>query len=147
MPRSPGASRGGKRKASAPTAVSEDEEEEDGFENHAVKTEEREEEQPDSEEVTPQHSDLDETDDEVDSADLDAVPAAPAAKGKVTEPAKVNGSLGKRGGIGEDKEVELPPRRELPFVNNKDVGKQTMGNEVKEQDTKMADDDETDDEL
>lgn len=144
-PRSPKASRGGKRKASAPALASDDEE--DGFEDHAAKTEEREEEQPDSEQVTPQHSDLDETDDEVDSADLDAVPAAPAAKGKVTEIVKVNGGVGKSGAVGEDKNIELPPRRELPFMKDKIIGKQTTGTKDTEQDTKMADDDETDDEL
>ncbi|KAL8937246.1 MAG: hypothetical protein Q9216_004523 [Gyalolechia sp. 2 TL-2023] len=147
-PRHPNASRGGKRKASAPAASSD--EEVDGFEDHAVKIEEQGEEQPDSEQVTPQHSDLDETDDEVDSADLDAVPAPPAAKGKVTETVKVNGGLKKRGGIGEEEgDIELPPRRDLPFMKDKDVAKPASSNETKEQDTKMGgdDDDETDDEL
>ncbi|KAL9031633.1 MAG: hypothetical protein Q9196_000347 [Gyalolechia fulgens] len=139
-------SRAGKRKAPAPAASSDDEEDE-GFEDNAVKVEEREEEQPDSEQVTPEHSDLDETDDEVDSADAGSVPAPPAAKGKVAETVEVNGKVDKRGEIDEDEDIELPPRRDLPFMKDKDAGKQTRGNEVKEQDTTMADDDETDDEL
>ncbi|KAL9002347.1 MAG: hypothetical protein Q9188_004720 [Gyalolechia gomerana] len=144
-PRNPSVSRGGKRKAFVPAASSG--EEEDEFEDHTVKTEEREEEQPDSERVTPQHSDLDETDDEVDSADLDSVPAPPTAKGKVTDTVEVNGDLDKRGMIGDNEDLELPPRRDLPFLKDRDAGKQTTGYEVKEQDTKMVDDDETDDEL
>ncbi|KAL8729233.1 MAG: hypothetical protein Q9166_004854 [cf. Caloplaca sp. 2 TL-2023] len=141
--RSPKPSGKGKRKASAP-ASSEDED--DGFENHEVKAEENmEEQQPDSEDVTPGHSDLDETEDEVDSADLDSVPAPPTAKGKVTEKALVNGGASGDGALSEDEEMELPPKRGLPFRKDDGDEKQAAGDRDEGQDTRMADDDETDD--
>ncbi|KAL9576967.1 MAG: hypothetical protein Q9212_006684, partial [Teloschistes hypoglaucus] len=68
--KSPRASRHGKRKASAPSNSSSDEED---FES-GVKAEEKDDEegegekQADSEDVTPQHSDLDETEDELSEA-------------------------------------------------------------------------------
>ncbi|KAL8835472.1 MAG: hypothetical protein Q9170_003305 [Blastenia crenularia] len=136
--RSPDTSKNGKRKAATPTASSD----EDGFEDDAVKIEEREDQQPDSEEVTPQHSDLDETDDEVDNADLDSISAPPTAKGEVNEVVETHGGLDQDDGVREMEDVEMPPRREPPFMKGVDDGKQK---DLKEQDAKMADDDETDD--
>ena len=127
----PSASQRGKRKASS--------DEDDGFENHDVKVEER----YDSDDVTPQHSDLDETDDEVD--DADPVPAPPTTKGNVTEMVEANGSSNMHSGIGEgeDEDVEMPPPRELPFMKTGDE----RADKTEDHDAKMADDDESDDEL
>ncbi|KAL8811364.1 MAG: hypothetical protein Q9200_001858 [Gallowayella weberi] len=150
--RSPKASRQGKRKASAP--VSSDDEV-DGFEGGKVKREEKEKEeeeeaqQPDSEDVTPGHSDLDETEDEVDGGDAEPVPAPPTAKGEIMEKAGVRGSAGaESGALGEDEELELPPRRGLPFRMEKADGTSAVGGGDGGEDTKMLDnddDDETDD--
>ncbi|KAL8922756.1 MAG: hypothetical protein Q9172_003433 [Xanthocarpia lactea] len=132
-----------KRKAS--TRASSDDEE-DGFEDNRMKAEEVEEEQqPDSEDVTPGHSDLDETEDEVDGADLDSVPALPTAKGMVTEMPEVDDSASKSGVLKEGEDVGLPPRRELPFTKDMSKADQGSKNPNTNQDTKMADDDETDD--
>lgn len=110
-----------------------------------VKAEERQdEEQPDSEDqVTPQHSDLDETEDEADGgSDLDsAVPAPQTAKGKVMEEVEVDVEGQEGGGLRDDDDMEIPPKRDLPFRQD-DVGKKV---EDKGQDTHIADDDETDD--
>lgn len=149
--RNPDPSRVAKRKALAPAASSD---EGDGFEDNAMEIEERaggeEEEQPDSEQVTPQHSDLDETDDEVDAADLDNVPAPQTAKGKVIETVEVNGRPDIA--LNEDEDMEMPPRRDLPFVKDRDHENQAAGGGAEEHNTKIADDDdddddETDDEL
>ncbi|KAI4122769.1 MAG: hypothetical protein LQ338_005627 [Usnochroma carphineum] len=137
--RSPKASRSGKRKASAPPAAASRDEEDGAFEDKDVKIEE-EEEEPDSEQVTPQHSDLDETEDEVDASDLESVPAPQTAKGKVMEGVEGN----ERPGEHQDEDVEIPPRRELPFRKGDEDRKVAKG-EDKEQDTNMADGDETDD--
>ncbi|KAI4239548.1 MAG: hypothetical protein L6R40_005493 [Gallowayella cf. fulva] len=133
-------SRTGKRKASAPAASSEDED--DGFEDNKKIAEDQ---QPDSEDVTPRHSDLDETEDEIESADPDAVSAPPTAKGKVTEKAEVNGGLGF--GMDEDKDlaIELPPKRELPFEKDKGDAAPAAGGADGVEDTRMVDDEETDD--
>ncbi|KAL8773894.1 MAG: hypothetical protein Q9209_001324 [Squamulea sp. 1 TL-2023] len=141
--RSPKPSAKGKRKASARASSDEDE---DGFEDNRIKSEPvAEEEQPDSEDVTPGHSDLDETEDEVDSADLYSVPAPSTAKGKMTETLEINGGTTRDGVLEEGEDVDLPPRRELPFT--KDIPKVNQGtdNQDDNQDTRMADDDETDD--
>ncbi|KAI4148545.1 MAG: hypothetical protein L6R39_002757 [Caloplaca ligustica] len=139
--RRPEPSRAGKRKATAPLSDDED----GGFENVRVKAEERQdEEQPDSEDqVTPQHSDLDETEDEADGgSDLDsAVPAPQTAKGKVMEEVEVDVEGQEGGGLRDDDDMEIPPKRDLPFRQD-DVGKKV---EDKGQDTHIADDDETDD--
>ncbi|KAL8649307.1 MAG: hypothetical protein Q9210_004476 [Variospora velana] len=134
--RDPEPSRKGKRKASASAAAAasdEDDEDDDGFEDRGVKVED---EGPDSEDVTPEHSDLDATEDEeADGEDL--VPVS--AKGKVME------AVGTNGGVGAVEDMELPPRRELPF-NKEDVREKTPADHTgKDQDTAMADDDETDD--
>ncbi|KAL8682724.1 MAG: hypothetical protein Q9186_001235 [Xanthomendoza sp. 1 TL-2023] len=141
--KSPKASGKGKRKASAP--ISSDDEV-DGFEDGKMKTEnEKEEQQPDSEDVTPRHSDLDETEDEVDGADLEPVPAPQTTKGKVMERAGVNGSVDAGGTLGEDEELELPPRRALPFRMEKADDTPAVSGGDGGGDTKMVDDDETDD--
>lgn len=139
--RSPKPSESAKRKASAPAASSD---EGDAFEGKDVRIEEREEEQPDSEQATPQHSDLDVTEDEVDDEDLDPVPAPSTGKGKVVEAVEANGGQERRVRSRENEDVELPPRRELPFRKDDHVRKLVEG-EDREQDTHMADDDETDD--
>ncbi|KAL8806906.1 MAG: hypothetical protein Q9182_001035 [Xanthomendoza sp. 2 TL-2023] len=146
--RSPKASGKGKRKASAP--VSSDEEV-DGFEDGKMKIEEKEveeEQQPDSEDVTPGQSDLDETEDEVDGGDAEPVPAPPTAKGKIMEKAEVKGGVGGgSGALGDDEELELPPRRGLPFRMEKADDTSAVGGGDGGGDTKMVDndDDETDD--
>ncbi|KAL8869876.1 MAG: hypothetical protein Q9198_007777, partial [Flavoplaca austrocitrina] len=136
----PGPSAKGKRKASAP-ASSVHHDEENGFEDPRIKAEEVEEEQqPDSEDVTPEHTDLDETEDDLDDADTGLVPAPTTAKGKVTEePVSTSGVL--NGDLDED----LPPRRKLPFMKDQPEPSQASNNLDEDQDTKMADDDETDD--
>ncbi|KAL8789654.1 MAG: hypothetical protein Q9213_001090 [Squamulea squamosa] len=141
--RSPKPSTKGKRKASARASS---DEEEDGFEDNRMKSEAVEEEvQPDSEDVTPGHSDLDETEDEIDSADLDSVPAPPTAKGKMTEKPEIYGGTTRDGVLGEDEDADLPPRRQLPFT--KDMPKVNQGADKQDEnlDTGMADADETDD--
>lgn len=141
--KSPEPSRSGKRKATGAPAVSSDEED-DGFEDKELKVEEREDAGPDSEEVTPQHSDLDETEDEVDGSDLDSVPAPQTSKGKVMEGVQVDGPKEAGGAADEHMDAEIPPRRVLPFRKGDDE-KQAADDREKEQDTHMADDDETDD--
>ncbi|KAL9018624.1 MAG: hypothetical protein Q9185_004086 [Variospora sp. 1 TL-2023] len=149
--RDPEPSRKGKRKASASAAAAasdednDDDDEDDGFEDRVAKVED---EGPDSEAVTPEHSDLDATEDEeveeeeeaADGEDLAPV----SAKGKVMEAAGTNG------GPGAVENMELPPRRELPFKKD-DVREKSPADHTgmhQDQDTAMADDDETyDDEL
>ncbi|KAL8728766.1 MAG: hypothetical protein Q9181_005230 [Wetmoreana brouardii] len=145
--RSPKASRSGKRKASGPASGSDDEVGDGGFEvSNDMKVEENEEEQRDSEDVTPQHSDLDETDDEVSGGNEDAVPAPSIAKGKVLENPEVNGGPKVLDGLDEDEDVDLPPRRELPFQKEKANGGQATADGSRDEDTNMKDDDdETDD--
>ncbi len=109
-----------------------------------MKVEEREDAGPDSEEVTPQHSDLDETEDEADGSDLDSVPAPQTSKGKVMESVQVDGPREEGDTLNEDVDAEIPPRRELPFSKG-DNEKQAADDREKQQDTHMADDDETDD--
>lgn len=134
----------GKRKASA--LASSDDGEDDGFEDRKIKAEEVEEEQqPDSEDVTPEHSDLDETEDEVDGAEFDSVPVPSTGKGKVTEKPEVAGGAGRSGVLNGTRDVDLPPRRELPFMKDKPDPSQRTNILNTDQDTKMADDDETDD--
>ncbi|KAL8921106.1 MAG: hypothetical protein Q9208_005859 [Pyrenodesmia sp. 3 TL-2023] len=140
--RSPEPSRAGKRKAAGAPVASSDED--DGFEDKEVKTEEREDEGPDSEQVTPQHSDLDETEDEADGSDLDSVAAPQTAKGKMMEGLQVDGPHEEGGRSHGDEDAEIPPRRALPFTKGDD-GKPAADDGEKGQDTHMADDDETDD--
>ncbi|KAL8755482.1 MAG: hypothetical protein Q9184_004790 [Pyrenodesmia sp. 2 TL-2023] len=140
--RGPEPSRAGKRKAARAPVASSDED--DGFEDKDVKTEEREDEGRDSEEVTPQHSDLDETEDEADGSDLDSVPAPQMAKGKIMEGLQADRSQGQDGGSHGDEDAEIPPRRDLPFRKGDDE-KPDADDGEKEQDTPMADDAETDD--
>ncbi|KAL8950674.1 MAG: hypothetical protein Q9222_003311 [Ikaeria aurantiellina] len=145
--RKPEASREGKRKASEP--ASEEDDEDDAFENNDVKVEEGEEVQgPDSEDVTPDHSDLDETEDELEGVDADDVPAPATAKGKVTETLGSHGGMSKGRESPEGRQTDIPPRRELPFRKDGD-GRQAAENTEKEEDTNMADDDDgtDDDEL
>ncbi|KAL8693086.1 MAG: hypothetical protein Q9218_002010 [Villophora microphyllina] len=144
--RSPKASRRGKRKASAPVSASGSDE--DGFED-IVKIEDeadiKGEERRDSEDVTPQHTDLDETEDEASGEEEDVVPAAAGSKGRTLERAEGDGMSDEENApIREEKKgEEMPPPRALPFREDTgDAGQETMGGE----DTKMADDnDETDD--
>lgn len=140
--RSPEPSRAGKRKAARADVASSDED--DGFEDKEAKTEEREDEGPGSEEVTPQHSDLDETEDEADGSDLDTVPAPQTAKGKMMEGFQVDGPQEKDGGSDGNEDAEIPPRRDLPFRKGDDE-KPAADDGEKDQDTHMADDAETDD--
>ncbi|KAL8703913.1 MAG: hypothetical protein Q9201_002925 [Fulgogasparrea decipioides] len=145
--RSPKASRSGKRKASRSASGSDNEDEDGGFDvSRDVKVDEDEEEQRDSEEVTPQHSDLDETDDEFSGGDEDAVPTPSTAKGKMLEKPEVNGGPKVLDGLDEDEDVDLPPRRELPFQEEKANGGQATADGGRDGDTNMNDDDdETDD--
>ncbi|KAI4287810.1 MAG: hypothetical protein L6R35_002929 [Caloplaca aegaea] len=138
--RDPEPSRKGKRKASASAAAaaSDEDNDDDGFEDRVAKVED---EGPDSEAVTPEHSDLDATEDEEEEEEADGEDLAPvSAKGKVMEAAGTNG------GVGAVEDMELPPRRELPF-NKDDVREKTPADHTGKdhQDTVMADDDETDD--
>ncbi|KAI4191698.1 MAG: hypothetical protein LQ350_008744, partial [Teloschistes chrysophthalmus] len=151
--RSPRASREGKRKASAPSSSSSDEE---TFEP-GVKVEEKDdgdgegegEKQADSEDVTPQHSDLDETEDELSEGGTeDVVPTVSGEKGKALEAMEgreVRGLGNKRDApIREEKKgEEMPPPRDLPFM--KDAGRAAGGGGDDEEDTRMGDGDETDD--
>ncbi|KAI4193625.1 MAG: hypothetical protein LQ348_002827 [Seirophora lacunosa] len=137
--RDPEPSRKSKRKATTTAASDEDDDDEEGgFEDQGVKVED---EGPDSEDVTPSHSNLDETEDEAeDSKDMASVHAPPTAKGKAMDEA-TNGAPGA---------TEMPPRRELPFRKEDITGENTSGNNVpagKDPDTEMAnaDDEETDD--
>lgn len=133
----------GKRKASAlaSSVNDEEEEEENGFEDPRIKAEEVEEEgRPDSEDVTPEHSDLDETEDDLDNADTGLVPAPSTAKGKVTEESESTSGV-----LNGDLDEDLPPRRKLPFLRDQPEPSQGSNNLDEDQDTKMADDDETDD--
>ncbi|KAL8871289.1 MAG: hypothetical protein Q9174_002845 [Haloplaca sp. 1 TL-2023] len=139
--RQPKPSGKGKRKADSHESSSDD------FEDTKdVKTEAIEEEQhPDSEDITPQRSDLDETADE--ASDEEEVSAPTTAKGKVVESAGLmDGGKEKEGAV--PKIGQLPPKRDLPFQNKE---KLSQGQESGDGDTKMADnnvdDDETDDEL
>ncbi|KAL8988856.1 MAG: hypothetical protein Q9177_002133 [Variospora cf. flavescens] len=141
--RDPEPSRKGKRKASGSAAAAaasdeDNDDDDDGFEDRGVKVED---EGPDSEAVTPEHSDLDATEDEEEKEETDGEDPAPvSAKGKVMEAAGTNGG-------GEAVEgMELPPRRELPF-NKDDVREKTPADHTGKhhQDIVMADDDETDD--
>ena len=138
----PGPSAKGKRKASALAhSVNGDDDEENGFEDPRIKAEEVEEEQqPDSEDVTPEHSDLDETEDDLDDADTGLVPAPTTAKGKVTEESESTSGV-----LNGDLDEDLPPRRKLPFMKDQPEPSQASNNLDEDQDTKMADDDETDD--
>ncbi|KAI4258737.1 MAG: hypothetical protein L6R42_004924 [Xanthoria sp. 1 TBL-2021] len=141
---SSGPSAKGKRKASA--LASSDDGEDDGFEDQRIKAEEVEEEQqPDSEDVTPEHSDLDETEDEVDGAEFDSVPVPSTGEGKVTEKPEVAGGASRSGVLNGARDVDLPPRREPPFMKDKPEPSQRTNILNTDQDTKMADDDETDD--
>ncbi|KAI4138673.1 MAG: hypothetical protein LQ341_004560 [Variospora aurantia] len=141
--RDPEPSRKGKRKASGSAAAAaasdeDNDDDHDGFEDRGVKVEN---EGPDSEAVTPEHSDLDATEDEEEEAEADNKDLAPVpAKGKVMEAAGINGG----GEAVED--MELPPRRELPF-NKDDLREKTPADHTGKdhQDIAMADDDETDD--
>ncbi|KAL8965786.1 MAG: hypothetical protein Q9197_006330 [Variospora fuerteventurae] len=143
--RDPEPSRKGKRKASASAGAAasdedDDEDDDDGFEDRAAKVED---EGPDSEAVTPEHSDLDATEDEeVEEEEADGKDLAPvSAKGKAIEAAGTNG------GVGAVENMELPPRRELPFQKD-DVREKSPADHTgkhQDQDTAMADDDETDD--
>lgn len=143
---SAGPSAKGKRKVSALASPSDDDRSEDGFEDQRRKVEQVEEEQqPDSEDVTPQHSDLDETEDEADNAEFDSVPVLSTAKGKVMETPEVAGGADRSGMLNGAREVNLPPRRELPFMKDKTDPIQRTEILNTDQDTKMADDDETDD--
>ncbi|CAO1602251.1 hypothetical protein XANCAGTX0491_005877 [Xanthoria calcicola] len=143
---SAGPSTKGKRKVSAVASSDDDDRSEDGFEDQRRKAEEVEEEQqPDSEDITPQHSDLDETEDEADNAEFESVPAPSTAKGKVLETPEVAGGADRSGMINGARQVDLPPRRELPFTKDKTDPIQRTNILNKDQDTKMADDDETDD--
>ncbi|KAL8894276.1 MAG: hypothetical protein Q9192_004461 [Flavoplaca navasiana] len=137
-----GPSAKGKRKASAlASSVNDDDEEENGFEDPRIKAEEVEEEQqPDSEDVTPEHSDLDETEDDLDDADTGLVPAPTTAKGKVTEESESTSGV-----LNGDLDEDLPPRRKLPFTRDQPEPSQGSNNPNEDQDTRMADDDETDD--
>lgn len=142
---SAGPSAKGKRKVSA-LASSDDDRSDDGFEDQRRKAEEVEEEQqPDSEDITPQHSDVDETEDEADNAEFDPVPVLSTAKGKVMETPEVAGGADRSGMLNGAREVNLPPRRELPFMKDKTDPIQRTEILNTDQDTKMADDDETDD--
>ncbi|KAL8847050.1 MAG: hypothetical protein Q9221_007888, partial [Calogaya cf. arnoldii] len=140
----PGPSAKSKRKASALASPDDDG---DGFEDKGIKVEDvDEEQQPDSEDVvTPEHSDLDETEDEVDSTDLDAVPVPSTGKGKLIETSEVARPANKSGASDRAQDVDLPPRRELPFMKDKTGSGQGMNHLNKDPDTQMADDDETDD--
>ncbi|KAL8979566.1 MAG: hypothetical protein Q9205_005133, partial [Flavoplaca limonia] len=135
----PGPSTKGKRKASALASSVHDDDEENVFEDPRIKAEEVEEEQqPDSEDVTPEHSDLDETEDDLDDADTGLVPAP--TTGKVTEESESTSGV-----LNGDLDEDLPPRRELPFMKDQPEPSQASNNLDEDQDTKMADDDETDD--
>lgn len=153
--RSPRVSRGGKRKASAPSSSSD----EDGFED-GVKVEEKDdgegegegEKQADSEDVTPQHSDLDETADELSEGGEDVVPTVSGAKGKVLEGAEDRSGSRDKGAAPireERKGEEMPPPRDLPFIKESaDTGRAAGAadeGDDGEEDTRMADGDETDD--
>ncbi|KAL8664582.1 MAG: hypothetical protein Q9168_007881 [Polycauliona sp. 1 TL-2023] len=138
-----GPSTKGKRKASALASSVDDEE--DGVEDHRIKAEDIEEQQPDSEDVTPEHSDLDETEDEVENAELKSVPVASGGKGKAIEKPEVGGREDLNGVMNSAPDVDLPPRRELPFSRQKSGPSQPTDDMNKDQDTNMADDDETDD--
>ncbi|KAL9587603.1 MAG: hypothetical protein Q9203_003453 [Teloschistes exilis] len=157
--RSPRVSRGGKRKASAPSSSSD----EDGFED-GVKVEVKDdgegeeegegegEKQADSEDVTPQHSDLDETADELSEGGEDVVPTVSAAKGKVLEGAEDRSGSRDKGAAPireERKGEEMPPPRDLTFMKESaDTGRAAGaagGGDDGEEDTRMADGDETDD--
>lgn len=143
---SAGTSAKGKRKVSALASSDDDDRSDDGFEDQRRKAEEvGEEQQPDSEDITPQHSDLDETEDEADNAEFDALPVLSTAKGKVMETPEVAGSADRSGMLNGAGEVNLPPRRELPFMKDKTDPIQRSNILNTDQDTKMADDDETDD--
>lgn len=142
--RDPEPSRKGKRKATTTAASDEDDhDEEGGFEDQRVKVED---EGPDSEDVTPSHSDLDETEDEAeDSKDMAPMRAPPTAKGKALEKEVAEGTSG-----ASVDTTEMPPRRELPFRKEDVAGEKPSGNNVpagKDPDTEMAnaDDVETDD--
>ncbi|KAI4252722.1 MAG: hypothetical protein LQ352_004119 [Teloschistes flavicans] len=147
------ASRGGKRKASAPISASSNDEY--GFED-GVKVEEKDDEeegekQPDSEDVTPQHSDLDETEDEASEGGEDVVPVASGVKGKALEGTEDGSGIGNEVDppIREEKKVEeMPPPRDLPFMKETvDSGRAAAAADEEDdgEDTKMVDDDETDD--
>ncbi|KAL9044371.1 MAG: hypothetical protein Q9214_002485 [Letrouitia sp. 1 TL-2023] len=99
----PEESREGKRKVSDGASDAES----DAFED--VKHEQVEEPAYDSEQETPQHSDLDATDDEIENDDLDSVPTVVGAKGKVLEGTKMRAASLSRSPI------PPPPKRELPF--------------------------------
>lgn len=106
--REPEESREGKRKVSDEASDAES----DAFED--VKHEQAEEPADDSEQETPQHSDLDATYDEAEDDDLDSVPTAVGAKGKVLEGTKARAARLLRS------PTPLPPRRELPFNRSGD---------------------------
>ena len=153
--RKPDASRTSKRRASATASGEEEEKEEDSsFENSTKPQKEHEHTDSEDQATTPPHSDLDATEDEMGSDDLNSMPAPSTTKGKLTQ----DGS-NERMKAAERTMEDLPPRRELPFNRDgggdgKAGGKDQDGMEEKE-DVEMEnangeetdDDDDDDDEL
>ncbi|KAL8996189.1 MAG: hypothetical protein Q9169_004255 [Polycauliona sp. 2 TL-2023] len=139
----PGPSAKGKRKVSA--LASSVDEEEDGFEDQSIKNEDAEEQQPDSEEATPEHSDLDETEDEIDNDESNSVPNLSEENGKAAGKPEVAGRVDGSGAWKSAPDVDLPPRRELPFSKHKPEPNQRTNDMNTDKDTNMADEDETDD--
>ncbi|KAL9609391.1 MAG: hypothetical protein Q9167_005838 [Letrouitia subvulpina] len=132
----PKESREGKRKVSDGAS----DEESDAFED--VKHEQVEDPADDSEQETPQHSDLDATDDEIENDDLDSVPTVVGAKGKILEGTKMRAASMSRS------PTPPPPRRELLFNRSGDGQKkgipEGMGDE-KMEDANGDDEGSTDD--